>query len=513
MQAVSNPRVTFNIVASENRVGPDDVRALVIGQMTTGTAEAGVVNTDVPRNDADINALVGEDSHVGMILRAYREINKVTNVDVIPLADAGTSTAATAVIAFSGTATKDASVFVNIVSKSKHRYQLDVSSGDTAATIASKLKASIDADRNLPFTNARTSGSVTCTAANTGTHANDWLLSYEGTIPGVTVALTGWTGGATNPSLTTLWDTIQNIRYQTIIFPAKWDRSKLATLLNARKNVANNVMDGMGFVYDNTSFATVKTTAHDLNSSEVVMMTNEPISSANRYIGPHVPDAPDVIAAKVAAALDLRFEDGAPISDIVATNAPNDQFGGMHTASLPAFNTPIIGVGLPPKGTGYTGEEQLELEDAGVSVVGVNRTWNNVITGVMVTTWLNDVAGNADDTWKYLEWRRTHGMIREYFQRNCQKEFRQHRMTTGVAVPNFAIIDEPAIRSFCLLLYQELALQVITVAGIKARKFFEDNLSVTMFPGQRRISIAAKTPMVSQLGEIIGTIEYTFETA
>lgn len=511
-QFVANPRVTFNIVPSENRVGPDDQRALVIGQMTsTGTATAGALTVDVPRSDADIDALFGADSHLAMVLRGYRSVNTVTNVDAIALADASGSTAATAIAAFSGTATKDGTYYLTVVSDENHRYQIDVLTGDTAAAVAAKVLALHTADREVPFTAAVSTGTVTFTAANKGPIANDWLISLKGSVPGLTCTLTGWTGGATGPSLTTLWDVVQTLRYQTVIWPSCYDLAKLKAFLDPRKNVENNIMDGRGFVYRSVAFGTVKSDAAALDCSEIVILTNEP-TSVSGWKGAHLPEAPDVLTAKFAAARDLRFEPNVSISNVVATNAANDQFGGIHTASLPYFNTPLIGVGTPLKGTGYTLDEQRELEDAGVSILGVNRAGNGCLTGVVVTTWLNDLAGNPDNTWKFLEWRDTHGMIREYFQRNCQKQFRQSRLTSGTAVPGYSMVDEATIRAFLILLYQELSRVALTVEGLKARQYFDDHLVVTLDLANRQVKVAAMIPMVSQLGQIIGTLEYTFST-
>lgn len=512
-QFVANPRVTFNIVPNASRVGPDDQRALIVGQMTTGSAVPGTLVADLPRTDAEINDLFGANSHLALLCRAYRDVNQVTNVDALPLADNAAGTTATSSIAFSGTATKDGSLYVSVVSEDSHTYQVDVLSGDTAASIATKLKALVDADRYLPFANAVTSATITFTAANKGTVANDWLIAIRGHVAGITATMTGWAGGATNPSLTTLWDPVQTVRYQTVVYPGQYDLTKLKAFLEPRKNVDNNIMDGRGFAYLNQAFGTIKTTATGLNCSEIVLLSNEPTSVAGRWLGPHVPEAGDVISAKFAAARDLRLEPDWSISNVVATNAPNDQFGGIHTNSLPLFNTPILNVGMPLLGTGYTLPEQRELEENGVSIIGVNRQWNAVISGVVVTTWRNDVAGNPDTTWKFLEWRDTHGAIREYFQRNFQKEYRQSRMTVGTAVPGYSMVDKPAMISFGKLLYQELTQQALTVAGLEARTYFEKNFVVDFFPGKRQAKIAAKVPMVSQLGEIIGSIEYSFETA
>jgi len=511
-QFVANPRTSFSIVTTNSDIGPENQRCLLIGQKTSGgSATAGALVTDVPRTDAEINALFGSGSHLAMIARAYRSVNTRTNVDALPLADNGSGTAATASVAFSGTATGAGKLYVTIVSKELHTYELDVNTGDAAATLGTNLLAAINADRYLPFTAALSTATVTCTAASKGTHANDWLLSYKGTVPGITVTLTGWTSGATNPALTTLFDPIGVIRYQSIVWPACYDVTKIQVFLDARKNVNNNIMDGMAFTYQNLPFSSIKTLASTTNSSEVVLFNNEPTSSST-WIGPHIPEAPDCIAAKIAAAFDLRLEPGAVISPEVVTNAPLDQFGGPHTHSLPLFNTPLIGVGMPMKGTGYTDDEQVELMGAGVSVVGANREWNAVITSQVVTTWLNDAAGNPDKTWQYAEWRRTHGAIREYFQINCQKKFRQSRLTAGLAVAGYDITDQAAVQAYLKQLYIELTQLCLTVDGIDARTFFERNTTVTLSPATRTVSVASIVPMVSQLGVINGVVQYTFST-
>jgi phage tail sheath gpL-like len=511
-QYVANPRVTFNITANDNRVGSDDQRCLIVAQMTSGNATPGALAADIPRSNAAINALFGADSHAAQVARAYRSVNKVTNVDVLPLADNAGGTAAVSTIDWTGTATKDGTYKVTLVSDELHTYQIDVSSGDTAAAVAIKQLAVITADHDQPWISAVAAGTLTNTAVNKGSHANDWLISVAGSVPGLTVTVTAWTGGATNPSLTTLFDPVQTLRYQSVIWPAAYDAIKLRSFLEPRKNVDNDIMDGMGFTYSNKAFGTVKSDALGLNSSEVVIITNEPVVMP-RWKGPHLPEAPDAITAKLIAALDLRLEPDVSITSVVATNSPSDQFGGIHTHSLPIFNTPLIGVGPPLTGTGYTLEEQRELESSGVSVLGINRQYNSAIMGVGVTTWLNDVAGNSDNTWKFVEWRRTHGAIREYFQRNCQKQFRQHRLTVGTAVAGYAMADESSIRAFILLLYQELAQIAITVEGNEARTFFDKHLSVVIAAGKRQAKINARVPMMSQLGAIEGSLEYSFETA
>lgn len=512
---VANPRVTLNIIPRDQYAGLDDQRALIVAQRTSSAALAAGFHQDLPRTEAEINTALGAASHAALVARAFRRANPYTNLDIKLLADAGGATAGTAVIVAAGTATEAKTVEVIVVGGFEHTYEVDVVVGETPATFMTKLAALVAADGNKPFT-AATSGTpvttMTFTAVNAGQCCNSWPLIVKGTVAGLTFTLTGWTGGATNPTLTSVFDDVANIRYQTVLWPTCYTLSTLKTFLDARKNVDNNIMEGRAFVYLSDTLANLKSAVAAAASSEIVYLANEAMTDAD-WKGPHLPEAPDVIAAEFAAVRALRFEDGVSISHVVANNEPDDQFGGIHTASLPYFNTPLLNVGLPKRGSGFTLAEQLELEDAGVTVVGANRDYSRTIMGVVVTGWLTDVAGNPDDTWKFLEWRDSHGVIREYMVNNCRKQFAQHRLTTGVAVPNLAMVDESMIRSFLLMLYDQLTNYGITVRGRTARKLFEDKLVVRIIPENRRVTVAADVPMVSQLGEILGTVKFNFATA
>ncbi len=480
------------------------------GAASTATAAAGSLIADIPRTDAEINDLFGADSQLAMVTRAYRAINQYTNLDALPLADNASATKATAKLTITGTALRAGSVLVKVVSYEKHTYQIDVNLGDTATQFLANLAAAIADDRYLPFYYYDDGQSVaTWQALNGGLLANDWLLAVDGAIPGLSMAITAWAGGATDPSLTTVFDPIENMRHQTIVWPQSYSTTSLKTFLDARKNVDNDVKEGRAFIWSNKAFATVKSDVALLNSSEIVVFTNEPTNDA-KWKGPHLPEDPTVLAAKFAAARDRRFETTVSISDIVATFESNDQFGGPSKASLPYFNTPFLNVGMPLKGSGYSYAEQLELENAGVSVAGVNRSGNGIVSGPVVTTWLDDTAGNPDNTWKYLEWRDTHGVVREYLVVNIRKRFAQYRMTIGDAVANFAIVNEQMIRGYILGLMTDLMDETLVVKGQAARQFIQDNMVVTLNPETRTANVKVLYPQVSQMENVIGTVQYTW---
>ena len=512
--AVAYPRVTFNIVNSDQKVGLETNRALLVLQKTAaGSAPVGL-NTDIPRTSAELDALFGPTSMGAFIAKAWRRVNPWTIMDAIVFADAGSSTAAAASITFAGTATAAGSYLVSVASKSQHTFKVDVAVGDTAVVVAGKLAAQVALGGSMPFTTAQginpNDNKVTFTAGSKGTHANGWPIIIEGAVAGLTATLTAWTGGATDPSLTGIFDPIANMRHQHIVWPSTWVRTGLKTFLDASKNVDNDIQEGRAFIWSSSDFATVLTEAQAMNSSEIVLMTNKSNNVATRWIGPHLPEAPDLLAANFCAARARRYEPQISISDIVATNESKDQFGGMDKCSLPYFNTPLLGVDLPLNGTGYSAAEQRELENAGVTVAGANRSFTGVVMGAVVTTWLDDVAGNPDDTWKYLEWRDTHGAIREYLVLNCRKRFAQYRLTGGVAVANYAMATKQMISGFILGLCVDLMDQALVQKGQQSRQFIQDNMVVDLDLNAREAAITLVVPMVSQLETMLGTVKYTF---
>jgi len=485
------------------------------GAAASNMAPAGAVTsvTDYGHKAAHANDLVGANSHLGSVVRGWLAVNEITKLDVLPLADSATGIPATAAIAFAGTATKAGTLKVTVASETNHTYQIDVNVGDTPDDIVSVLLAGIAADRWMPFSAVGDAATtVAFCANNAGLVANDWVIACAGTVPGITVTLTGWAGGATNPSLTGLFSAVGSTRYQTIVYPGCYTLATLGTFLDGRKNVENDILEGRGFVYRNVALATAKADTLNLNSSEVVVFNNVPTSVANRWVGPHFPEMPEVIAATFAAARARRFETDRSVSDIVATNAARDQFGGIHMASLPYFNTPLLNIGRPLLGTGYDETSQRDAEAGGVAVLGVNDSYTRSITGMVTTTWQFDTAGNPDTTWKWLEFRDTHGVVREYIVNNVRKRFQQTRLTTGDIDPDYDMANAATIQAYVLGLTQDLQRQTLIVDGQESRQFITDNLKVTLQPAQRQATVNLVYWQVSQLGSVIGTIGFTFKS-
>lgn len=513
--AIANPRVTLDIIRNDAKVGLEDQRSLIVGQISANAASDitdGMYISDVPRTESEINELFGADSHLALLARSYREINEYTNLGALVLEDAGGATNAAATLAFAGAATRDGELKVTVVSEYHYTFDLEIVAGEDAQDALDKLQAAITARGAAPFTFAHDNTTGTFTAVNGGSIAKNWPIKVEGRVPGLAYTLTSWSGGATDPDLSNLFDDVSDTRFQGIVWPESYPNASIKNFIDPRKNIDNDIKDGQAFITVNETFVTVKTTALGINSSEITLFTNEPVDEAD-WKGPCVPTAPDMISAYVAAVRALRIEDGVSVSDYVSTNAPNDQFGGMHLHSLPFFNTPIRFIGKQRPGSGYDGAEQLELEQSGVSVYGGNRSNTNATLGQVVTTWQKDPAGNDDETWKYLNWRDTHGAIREYFVLNNRKRWAQSRLSSGAPEPGHDMATKENIRAYQVELYDDLAELTLVIKGPKARRIFEKYLVVELDEAKRRVTINSKAPMMSQFGEILGTVQYTFETA
>ena len=196
---------------SQANTATQSQRALLIGQITSaGTA---AVNIAVQAySQTQVNGLCGVNSMLALKYAAYRALDPFGEVWLGPLADAGAGTAATGSISFTGPAAAAGTMALYLMGVS---VPVAVNLGDTASTIATNATAAINA----------TSG-LACTAAVDGTHAYqvdltalhkglalndiDIRFNYYGAQNGeVTPAGVGWSvtpfsGGASNPVLTSL---------------------------------------------------------------------------------------------------------------------------------------------------------------------------------------------------------------------------------------------------------------------------------------------------------------------
>ena len=206
----------------------------------------------------------------------------------------------------------------------------------------------------------------------------------------------------------------------------------------------------------------------------------------------------------------MRLTEGAPLTQFLTTVAPIDQFGGIHIASLPYFNNLFPNLPIANATDFPSQEDQDEAESNGLSLIGPNRAFNGTIFGAMATTYLADVGGNPDTSYKFLNSVDTASANREFFVNNYKAKYAQTRLTNGDLKAGFDMANEASIRAFSGELYDELSDEALTQAGRAAKKDFMDNLVISLDLTTGTATVTAAPLMVSQLRVFLGTIQVNF---
>ena len=278
---ISEPSVTFSIIPAAQLAGVQEQKALIVGQMlAAGTATGGDLIQDHP-DDGSEDALFGRTSHLAGMVRAFKRENKISQLDIIPLDD-GSGTQGTGIITFTGSAASAAgSIFVSIGSEKDHRYEVPIAILDDPTDVGDTLAALVALDLDAPFTGANVTGTFTVTAENDGTYCNDWGIKIEGSVAGITSAITGWTGGATDPVLTTVLDVIANIRYQTIIWPSVYIKTEPRF---AMCRILQSLHLPVPFLLETTAIICITLAEISMNSELLKIILSPPLPTVVRPI-------------------------------------------------------------------------------------------------------------------------------------------------------------------------------------------------------------------------------------
>ncbi|WP_279477033.1 phage tail sheath subtilisin-like domain-containing protein [Aeromonas veronii] len=215
-----------------------DQNVLLFGQMITTGADAGTAtpNTvvEIPVSESAIDALFGQGSLMALTAKRYRKANSYTRTFAIASADLSAGAAAIGSYIFGGPATQAGTVYLLIAGQS---VQVGVIAADTAASMATKAAAAINANKNLPVTAAvdgTDTARVNVTAKWKGLTGNDIDLRYnyyagEQLPPGVTITYTGMANGSGAPDMAALIAAMPDEWYNHIMTPFN-DTASLNTL-------------------------------------------------------------------------------------------------------------------------------------------------------------------------------------------------------------------------------------------------------------------------------------------
>lgn len=513
MTFILQPSTSVNIVSANTVAENADQKILIVAQMlASGTAVAGGLTENVGLNAGD--ALFGATSMAAGAVRAIQAINKENQIDVIALDDNGAGVQAQGTITVSGTPTAQGTLTVIIGSKQDYSFDVAVALTDTPTIIAGAIVNAINANPNVPASASNVAGVVTMTAANDGTLGNFIGIAVTTVVEGITTAVVGMSGGANDPVLTGVFDVVGDNRYQSVVWPYADDVSELVTFLDARFNVSNKVLDGVGFTGTHDTLANHLSRLNALNSQSLVEFVDNVRTEAN-YAGPAMLELSYIVSSQFVAIRALRLTEGASISEfVISSNGALDSFGGPALASKPYFNTPFANLPIIDVGEGWNDQEIPQLNAAGGTVLGNNVARNTIISGEVYTTYKTDSAGNPDISFQFLNYRDTSSGAREYFFNNLRSRFAQSRLTEGDVIKGRDQANALVIQGFCEKLYQDLSGEdfVLLEAGEAALVFFKDKIVVVIDKSTGTATIQMVVPIVTQLREILATMQIAFST-
>lgn len=231
---------TTNAVAGLPSAGK---RVAVLAQfLAAGTGVAEV--PDRAFSEADAITKSGTGSIMHLAVRAIFKANPDVKLDMVPIEDAGGSTAATATITLANAATASGTLDLWI---GNEFVQISITNGDAVNDIATLLDAAINAkEHNMPVTASVSAPVITLTARNKGLLGNNVPVSYRlNNVTGTTVTVVQ-TGsvvtGAGDPSIANALAAIAPEKYD-FVFNTLNDATNLG-LLKDHLNTVSNATEG-----------------------------------------------------------------------------------------------------------------------------------------------------------------------------------------------------------------------------------------------------------------------------
>jgi hypothetical protein len=519
MGSTSLPRFTGQLLAAAGTVGPEPFRLLITGQTgAAGTAADGATTKDVESlTNTEIETLFGVNSDMtNRIFKARAKALGRFSIWAISK-DAAAGTAASAALAYAGVATEARNMVVRPISQKQFSFTIPVAINDTANDVAVAVKAKIDAlASNFPATNVLAVDTLTLTAADVGTIGNKYTVEHIDIPAGITVNTNEgtdkvqFTSGATDPTLTGLFDNVAGTRFHTIQYPWESDFSEVQNFLEPRNVINNSFLHGVTFIGFDGTEAEISAKVNGgtpLNSHNLFFMGNRTVSGAAAFLEP-----PDWRAAEIAAIEGLRFTDGVPIGQFITTSAPLDSIGGPGSASLGYYNTPLAETSPADIDVLFDETEQQNLAADGYTIIGVNPASTSTIMGEVISTYkLNDL-GNPDTSFKYLNYIRTSYLAFEIFFRTLKTDYSQSRLTNGDLVPGRLIANADSIKANYAKIYKTLSGPdfTLTQAGADAESYFFQNLDLTTDLSTGSVTSTNPLPIVTQIRDFIVTMQISF---
>ncbi len=448
-------------------------RMLVIGHVASGgSASPGeAVRVD---NASAVAGLFGQGSQVGTMARVAKAAHRLGEVWALPLADASGAAKASASIVVEATSAQAGTIALYIAGQ---RVAVGVQASADANTIATAIQTACNqASPALPVVATVSTNTLTLTCRWGGTTGNqiDLRHSYlqaQALPSGVTLALTAFTGGATDPNLTSALAALGDTQYHSLAMPyhERAALSALDSVLQTRWGPLE-AKEGVAFIPAVGTLSAMTTLGEACNSQLICLVG----------VGKS-PSAPWSWAATTAA--------------VSEREAALDPARPLQTLLLPGV--------LPPNdGTTLDYTERNTALKKGVSTTTTQA--GKVRIERLVTPYATNPAGAADGAYHDLTVVRILAFLRSSLQRRIALKYPRHKLANDGATGDNVVTPSTLKAEIVALFTQWEAAGLVEnpEAFIKGLRIERDSTD------QNRINASLPPDIINGLRVLAAKIEF-----
>ncbi|GAB7214748.1 phage tail sheath C-terminal domain-containing protein [Dickeya oryzae] len=205
----------FNTRLAVRSLPGNQQTVLMLAQMLPTGTQPPLTAVDVFSSD-EAETYFGAGSMAHLMVVSALTCYSYLQLQVIGISDATGAQPATGTITVAGPAAGNGTMSVWVGTT---RVNVAVSTGDTAAAIATDMAAALNQQAALPVTAAASGGVITFTAKNKGAAGNEIVLRATATASGVSVAATAMTGGEINPDIAPALSQVFSAGHSIIVCP------------------------------------------------------------------------------------------------------------------------------------------------------------------------------------------------------------------------------------------------------------------------------------------------------
>lgn len=296
----------YNLRLAVRTLPSNAQRVLLVGQRLASGSQSALTPVNV-FSDVEAATLFGRGSMLHLMAQAAMTAWPYAQLSAIALDDAGAGVVATGTLTLSGTASTAGGLTLWV---GNDAVDIAIAAGDTAAVVATALKAQLDRMPDLPVSASVSAAVVTLTAKHKGALGNQIRLS--GTVQlasGLTAATSSMTGGLNDPDIAPALAAVFASGHH-IICSAWNDQSNLTKLRTHLDNVSGSLEQrGAIGVYAHTGTLAQATTLAATNNH----------GRTSCALAPSTPSLPWEVAAAYAAVIASEEDPARPLNTLPLT--------------------------------------------------------------------------------------------------------------------------------------------------------------------------------------------------